>query len=57
MFDRALFPTDFSDYANSVLACLPDLKTAGLREVVLLHVIRGSDVPLPETVNRDSCSG
>jgi len=54
MFSRALFPTDFSDYANSVLACLPDLKAAGLREVVLLHVIRSSDVPLPETVNRDS---
>jgi len=54
VFSRALFPTDFSDYANSVLACLPDLKAAGLREVVLLHVIRSSDVPLPETVNRDS---
>ena len=54
MFSRALFPTDFSDYANSVLACLPDLKAAGLREVVLLHVIRSSDVPLPEPVNRDS---
>lgn len=54
MFGRALFPTDFSDYANSVLACLPDLKAAGLRDVVLLHVIRGADVPMPETVNRDS---
>lgn len=54
MFGRALFPTDFSDYANSVLACLPDLKAAGLREVVLLHVIRSSDVPLPDTVNRES---
>jgi len=54
MFGRALFPTDFSDYANSVLACLPDLKVAGLREVVLLHVIRSSDVPMPETVNRES---
>ena len=54
MFERALFPTDFSDYANSVLACLPGLRTAGLREVVLLHVIRSSDVPMPETVNRDS---
>ena len=54
MFGRALFPTDFSDYANSVLACLPELKAAGLRDVVLLHVIRSSDVPLPETVNRES---
>lgn len=54
MLARILFPTDFSAYADSVLACLPDLKTAGLREVVLLSVIRGSDVPMPETVNRES---
>ncbi len=54
MFTRALFPTDFSSYADSVLACLPDLTSAGLREVILLSVIRSSDVPLPETVNRES---
>lgn len=54
MFARVLFPTDFSAYADSVLACLPDLKSAGLHEVVLLSVIRPSDVPLPETVNRES---
>ena len=54
MFSRILFPTDFSAYADSVLACLPDLKSAGLREVIPLSVIRSSDVPLPETVNRES---
>ena len=54
MFARILFPTDFSSYADSVLACLPDLMSAGLREVILLSVIRPSDVPMPETVNRDS---
>jgi len=54
MFARILFPTDFSAYADSVLACLPDLKSAGLREVILLSVIRSSDVPMPETVNRES---
>ena len=54
MFARILFPTDFSSYADSVLACLPDLMSAGLCEVVLLSVIRKSDVPMPETVNRDS---
>lgn len=54
MFARILFPTDFSAYADSVLACLPDLKSAGMREVVLLSVIRSSDVPMPETVNRES---
>ncbi len=54
MFARVLFPTDFSAYADSVLACLPDLKPAGLLEVILLSVIRPSDVPMPETVNRES---
>ncbi len=54
MFVRALFPTDFSSYANAVLACLPELKTAGLREVVVLNVIRESDVPMPDTVNQES---
>ncbi len=54
MFARALFPTDFSAYANAVLACLPELKTAGLREIVVLNVIRERDVPMPETVNRES---
>ncbi len=54
MFARVLFPTDFSAYSDAVFACLPDLKPAGLREVVLLSVIRPSDVPMPETVNRES---
>lgn len=54
MFARALFPTDFSAYADAVLACLPDLSKAGLMEVIMLSVIRPSDVPLPETINRES---
>ena len=54
MFARILFPTDFSAYTDTVFACLPDLKTAGLREVVLLSVIHSNDVPMPETVNRES---
>lgn len=54
MFARVLFPTDFSVYANTVFACLPQLMGAGLREVVLLYVIREGDVPWPETVNRES---
>jgi len=33
MFERVLFPTDFSAYANAVFDCLPELKTAGMREV------------------------
>lgn len=54
MFARALFPTDFSVYADTVLACLPDLKRIGLQEVVLVSVIRPGDVPLPETIKRQS---
>jgi nucleotide-binding universal stress UspA family protein len=54
MFARVLFPTDFSSYTDSVLACVPDLISAGLRDVILLSVIRNSDVPMPETVNRES---
>jgi len=54
MFSHALFPTDFSAYADAVLACLPDLRKAGLIEVTLLSVIRPTDVPLPETINRES---
>lgn len=46
MFKRVLFPTDFSVYANAVFACLPELKAAGMREVVLLGVVHPSDVPL-----------
>ena len=54
MFTRILFPTDFSSYANAVFACLPDLKAAGLGEVVMLSVIRPNDVPMPEPVNHES---
>ena len=54
MFGKALFPTDFSAYANSVFACLPDLKVAGVGVVVLVSVIRGSDVPMPETINQEA---
>jgi nucleotide-binding universal stress UspA family protein len=46
MFTRVLFPTDFSVYANAVFACLPELKVAGMREVVLLGVVHPGDVPL-----------
>jgi len=40
MFARVLFATDLSAHADSVLACLTNLKSAGLREVILLSVIR-----------------
>ncbi|MGC8825667.1 MAG: universal stress protein [Anaerolineae bacterium] len=54
MFGRILFPTDFSAYSNAVFDCLPELKAAGAQDIILLYVIRESDVPLPETMNRES---
>lgn len=53
MFEKVLFPTDFSAYANTVFTCLPDLKSAGLRTVVLVSVIKYGDVPMPDTMNRE----
>ena len=54
LFRRVLFPTDFSMYANTVFSCLPGLKRSGTHEIVLVHVIRGSDAPMPDTLNRES---
>lgn len=41
MFERVLFPTDFSAYSQKVLECIKELP--GLRDVVLLHVIDPGD--------------
>lgn len=53
MFERVLFPTDFSSYANSVFLCLPELRTAGMRDVLLLSVVSSRQVPLGHTLNQD----
>lgn len=53
VFERALFPTDFSAYSIAVLKCLPDLRTVGLRDVVLLHVILPDQVPSGHGVDRE----
>ncbi|MDZ7343581.1 MAG: universal stress protein [candidate division KSB1 bacterium] len=39
MFKKILFPTDFGEFAGHLSMCLADLQSAGLEEVVLLHVI------------------
>ncbi len=39
MFARVLFPTDFSPHAERLGKCLPELKTLGASEIVLLNVI------------------
>lgn len=53
MFRRVLFPTDFSAYATAVMNCLPELKAAGAREVLLLGVIRPAEIPLGGSLDRD----
>jgi len=45
MFDKILYPTDFSDVSQKALDFVKRLKEAGGKDVVLLHVIdaRGLD--------------
>ena len=37
MFERVLFPTDFSEYAQKTLECISDIPN--VKEVLLLHVV------------------
>jgi len=46
MFDKILFPTDFSDVASKALQYVKQLREAGGREVVVLHVIDQSNLEL-----------
>ena len=39
MFTRILYPTDFSDVSKKPLAYIKQLKEAGTKEVIVLHVI------------------
>jgi len=39
MFEKILYPTDFSDVAHKALDFVVSLKDAGAQEVVILHVI------------------
>jgi nucleotide-binding universal stress UspA family protein len=39
MFERVLFPTDFSPFANQLVDCFDELKQAGTEEVVVMHVL------------------
>ncbi len=40
MFEKVLFPTDFSDYAQKTFECIAGIP--GIKEVVLLHVVDAS---------------
>ena len=37
MFEKVLFPTDFSEYAKKTLNCIGEI--AGTKEAVLLHLV------------------
>jgi nucleotide-binding universal stress UspA family protein len=37
MFEKVLFPTDFSEYAHKTLECVREIP--GIKEVILLHVV------------------
>jgi nucleotide-binding universal stress UspA family protein len=39
MFEKVLYPTDFSDISEKALGFIKKLKDAGTKEVVVLHVI------------------
>jgi nucleotide-binding universal stress UspA family protein len=44
MFSKILYPTDFSDLARKALAYVKQLREAGTREVVVVHVIDSREV-------------
>lgn len=39
MFEKILFPIDFSRHAERIVHRIPDLEKVGLKEAVLIHVI------------------
>jgi len=43
-----LYPTDFSDVSIKALEYLLNLKAAGTKEVVILHVVDTRSLPIPE---------
>jgi nucleotide-binding universal stress UspA family protein len=45
MFEKVLFPTDFSEYAQKTLECAGEIP--GLKEVILLHIV---DAVRPSTM-------
>lgn len=39
MFAKILYPTDFSDVSNKVIDYIAALKDAGIKKIIVLHVI------------------
>ncbi|HOJ13076.1 MAG TPA: universal stress protein [Deltaproteobacteria bacterium] len=46
MFEKVLFPTDFSDVATKALQYVKELRQAGTREVTVLHVVDQANLDL-----------
>ncbi|RXE57288.1 universal stress protein UspA [Methanoculleus taiwanensis] len=46
MFQRILFPTDFSEPSMKAMESIRDLKAAGTLEVVMVHVIDQKDITM-----------
>jgi len=44
MFEKILYPTDFSDVSKKALDYLAQLKDAGTKEIVVLHVIHEREI-------------
>ncbi len=47
MFEKILYPTDFSEYAQKMIECTGELKYLGVGEIVLLHVIDPKEIMHP----------
>jgi nucleotide-binding universal stress UspA family protein len=55
MFEKILYPTDFSDIAGKALRYVVQLKEAGAKEVIVLHVIDQRSIDtLDEMLTKDT---
>ncbi len=48
MFDRILYPTDFSDVSMKAVDYVKQLKDAGAKEVVVMHVVDERTIVVPD---------
>jgi nucleotide-binding universal stress UspA family protein len=51
MFEKILFPTDFSEEAKTELKCITSIP--GIREIILLHVIKQYPIPMGAEIIKD----
>lgn len=51
MFHKILYPTDFSDVSKTAVNYLKQLKDAGMKEVIILHVVDIRNLHTPSVYN------